>query len=145
MARGGRFTGDVGNDGDNVDDGENDGGDAEDKAFDEDKGNRCVRLADQLRLTAESLAAFLSSVDRFLTTPSSSYPPCSLVLIYFKINQSNFIFWASILLKVGRTGGGRSWVWRKAVWRSPCQLCCLTPHCSRISWTHFRVSGGGGG
>ena len=81
MARGGRFTGDVGNDGDNVDDGENDNGDAEDKAFDEDKGNRCVRLADQLRLTAESLAAFLSSVDRFLTTPSSSYPPCSLMLI----------------------------------------------------------------
>ena len=25
----------------------------------------CIRLADQLRLTAESLAAFLSSLDRF--------------------------------------------------------------------------------
>ena len=47
-------------------DGDNDG----DNVGDEDDGNHCVRLAEQLRLTAESLAAFLSSVDRFFLTIS---------------------------------------------------------------------------
>ena len=37
---------------------------------DDDDCSCCVRLAEQLRVTAESLAAFLSSVDRFF--PHSS-------------------------------------------------------------------------
>ena len=65
MARGGRLTADDqdgGNVGDNV--GDNVGGNVGDVEV-EDDGNHCVRLAEQLRLTAESLAAFISSVDRF--------------------------------------------------------------------------------
>ena len=49
-------------------DGDNDG-----DVGDEDDGNHCVRLAEQLRLTAESLAAFLSSVDRFFLTISFKF------------------------------------------------------------------------
>ena len=67
MARGGRLAADGGNVGDNV------GGNVSDNIGDEDEGNHCVRLAEQLRLTAESLAAFLSSVDRFFLTISFKF------------------------------------------------------------------------
>ena len=43
----------------------------------------CVRLAEQLRVTAESLAAFLSSVDRFF--PHSS--PFSISLYTMSITH----------------------------------------------------------
>ena len=73
MARGGRLAADGGNVGDNVGGnvGGNVGDNVADNIGDEDEGNHyCVRLAEQLRLTAESLAAFLSSIDRFFLTIS---------------------------------------------------------------------------
>ena len=68
MARGGRLAADD-QDGDNA--GGNVGDNVSGNIGDEDEGNHyCVRLAEQLRLTAESLAAFLSSIDRFFLTIS---------------------------------------------------------------------------
>ena len=75
---------------------------AEAEALAED--DPCIRLADQLRLTAESLAAFLSSLDRF---PLLLFFSTSAILFSQRNFKTRSLHFFCCLRLAARAEGGR--------------------------------------